>query len=82
MRPSAGFWGSDDGSSCMGEGSGGGMFVPSVSEPNLRSRAGSWNLVPVVLVRDGMMGLVLLTAWRRRVEWIGAVVVDARQVSE
>jgi len=31
----------EDGSSCMGEGRGGGMSVPSVREPKLRSRAGS-----------------------------------------
>jgi hypothetical protein len=30
-------------SSCIGDGSGGGMLVPSVREPNLRSRAGSSN---------------------------------------
>lgn len=32
------------------------MSVPSVREPNLRSRAGSWNFVPVEFVREGMMG--------------------------
>lgn len=49
-----------DGSSSMGEGRGGGMLVPSVKEPNWRSRAGSWNLgaplaVLLPLARDGMM---------------------------
>lgn len=39
-------------SSCMGEGRGGGISVPSVREPNLRSRAGSWNLP---LIKDGML---------------------------
>lgn len=53
-RPSEGFC-SSEGSSCIGDGSGGGMFVPSVREPNLRSRAGSWNFVPVLLLKDGMM---------------------------
>lgn len=55
-----------DGSSCMGEGSGGGMFVPSVSEPNLRSRAGSWNLVPLLLVKEGMMERVDGVRWEAR----------------
>lgn len=48
------------GSSSTGEGRGGGMLVPSVKEPNLKSRAGSWNLVdrlgvPLPLARDGML---------------------------
>lgn len=38
-------------SSSMGDGRGGGISVPSVREPNLRSRAGSWNLP---LIKDGM----------------------------
>ena len=29
--------------SSTGDGNGGGILVPSVSEPNLKSRAGSWN---------------------------------------
>lgn len=53
-KPSTGFW-SSEGSSCIGEGKGGGMSVPSVKEPNFRSRAGSWNLVPLLLERDGML---------------------------
>lgn len=39
-------------SSCMGEGRGGGISVPSVRDPNLRSRAGNWNLP---LTKDGML---------------------------
>lgn len=31
--------------SCLGEGGGGGMSVPSVREPNLKSKAGNWNLL-------------------------------------
>lgn len=50
-------------SSCMGEGRGGGISVPSVREPNLRSRAGSWNLP---LIKDGM-----LTGWLARGGGVG-----------
>lgn len=40
--------------SCFGEGCGGGMSVPSVKEPNLKSRAGSWNLL-LPFPRDGIL---------------------------
>lgn len=69
-RPSTGFC-SSEGSSCIGEGNGGGMSVPSVREPNLRSRAGSWNLVPALLEKDGM-----IRRWQRpledveNIEWV------------
>mgnify|MGYP007135345759 CR=1 FL=1 len=48
----------EDGSSCMGEGSGGGMLVPSVNEPKLRSRAGSSKRLTgaTVLVDDDGVG--------------------------
>lgn len=38
-------------SSSVGDGRGGGISVPSVREPNLRLRAGSWNLP---LIKEGM----------------------------
>lgn len=42
-------------SSSMGDGRGGGISVPSVREPNLRSRAGNWNLP---LIKDGMLAVM------------------------
>lgn len=60
---SAGSWAVlswSDGSSSIGEGRGGGMLVPSVREPNLRSRAGSWNL-------GGRLAVALLLPFMRAV---------------
>lgn len=48
-------WGLGGGSSWMGDGRGGGMSVPSVREPNLRSSAGSWNLEVVVPVAEPLL---------------------------
>ena len=50
-------------SSCLGEGRGGGMPVPSVKEPNLKSRAGSWNLW-LPFPRDGIL-LAFGLGWPR-----------------
>lgn len=43
------------GTSCTGDGIGGGILVPSVREPNLKSNAGNWKRL-VVVVEAGMEG--------------------------